>query len=89
LVAACRISVEKAGLEPGEADWIRALLEQYELPVRLPKGVPVEGVMKALRADKKFEEGKIRFVVCPRLGEAVVSTGVTEADMAAAVRALA
>ena len=30
-----------------------------------------------MKADKKFEEGAIRFVLCPRLGEAYVSKEVT------------
>jgi len=85
LVAACRISVAKAGLDPAEAERIKALLELYQLPVRLPEGIPAEAIMAALKADKKFEEGAIRFVLCPRLGEAFVSKDVTMRDIEAAV----
>jgi len=89
LVAACRISVQKAGLDPEEARRITALLERFDLPVRLPDGIPMAAILSALEADKKFEEGAIRFVVCPRLGEAVVSKDVTAKDIAAAIESMA
>lgn len=88
LVAACGISIAKAGLDPAEARRITALLEQYHLPVRLPDGIPTKSILAALKADKKFEEGSIRFVLCPRLGEAFVSKDVTMEDISDAVAAL-
>jgi 3-dehydroquinate synthase len=88
LVAACRISVAKAGLDPAEAGRVTELLEQFHLPVRLPDGIPADAILAALRADKKFEEGAIRFVLCPRLGEAFVSKDVTLADIREAVAAI-
>jgi 3-dehydroquinate synthetase len=56
--------------------------------VRLPDGIPADAILAALRADKKFEEGAIRFVLCPRLGEAFVSKDVTLADIREAVAAI-
>jgi 3-dehydroquinate synthase len=88
LVAACRISVAKAGMPSGEARRLTALLEQFHLPVRLPPDIPTDAIMAALKADKKFEEGAIRFVLCPRLGEAFVSKDVALADIMEAVAAL-
>ena len=88
LVAACRLSVAKAGLDPAEAQRVGTLLEQYRLPVRLPAGIAADAILEALKADKKFEEGAIRFVLCPRLGEAFVSKDVTPEDIAGAVAAL-
>jgi 3-dehydroquinate synthase len=88
LVAACRISMARAGLDPSDARRVTALLEQYRLPVRLPEGIATEAILAALKADKKFEEGAIRFVLCPRLGEAYVSKDVTLADITEAIAAL-
>jgi 3-dehydroquinate synthase len=88
LVAACRISMAKAGLEAAEAARVTVLLEQYRLPVRLPRGIPAGAILNALQADKKFEEGSIRFVLCPRLGEAFVSSSVTWSDITQALDAL-
>lgn len=88
LVAACRLSVAKAGMDASEAERVTELLRRFQLPVTLPEGVPVEAIMAALRRDKKFEEGKIRFVLCRRLGEAFVSSDVTEVDVRGAVEGL-
>ena len=88
LVAACGLSVEKAGLDPAEAGRVTRLLEQFKLPVKLPQGVPLDGILAALKADKKFEEGAIRFVLCPRLGEEFVSKDVTMRDVTKAVEGL-
>jgi len=89
LVAACRLSVAKAGLPPAEADRVIQLLKQYHLPVTLPEGIAIEAIMAALKSDKKFEEGQIRFVLCPRLGEAFVSEEITGEDILGAVKGLA
>jgi 3-dehydroquinate synthase len=89
LVAACRLSVARAGLDPAEAARVTELLEQYRLPVRLPAGIPTETILSALKSDKKFEAGAIRFVLCPRLGEAFVSKDVTLEDITRAVTGLA
>jgi 3-dehydroquinate synthase len=89
LVAACRISVAKAGLDTADSDRITALLEKYRLPVRLPAEIPRQAILAALGADKKFEEGAIRFVLCPRLGEAYVSKDVTLEDITRSLDALA
>ena len=88
MVAACRLSVAKAGLGPAEAEKVIGLLAQYHLPVRLPKGIQTEAILEALKADKKFEAGSIRFVLSPRLGEAFVSKDVTMEEIAGAVEQL-
>jgi 3-dehydroquinate synthase len=88
LVAACHISVRKAGLDAADAARITQLLAHYKLPVRLPEGISKDAIFHALRADKKFEQGAIRFVVCPRLGEAFVAKDVTWEDLATAVEGL-
>ena len=88
LVAACRLSVEQARLPAADAERIVQLLLQYGLPVQLPAGIETEAILAALKADKKFDEGAIRFVLCPRLGEAYVSPAVTLEDIRGAVEAL-
>ena len=41
-----------------------------------------------LLKDKKFAQGEVRFVLCPRLGEAIVSKEVTLDDIREAIEAL-
>ncbi|MCX6966889.1 MAG: 3-dehydroquinate synthase [Verrucomicrobia bacterium] len=88
LVAACRLSVLKAGLAPEESQLLLDALARFQLPLRLPEDISTESLMAALRTDKKFAQGQVRFVLCPRLGEAFVSKDVTLEEIRAAVEAL-
>jgi 3-dehydroquinate synthase len=88
IVAACAISMKKAGLPADQRDAIVDLLQQFELPTCLPKNFPREKIFDALNFDKKFEGGKIRFVVTPRIGAACLTTEVTPEDIREAVHEL-
>lgn len=88
IVAACEISVRKAGLSEIERAKIIRTLESFELPTSLPANVPKAKILEAVRFDKKFEQGAIRFVVLPTIGSARVATDVTMEDIAAAVMKL-
>jgi 3-dehydroquinate synthase len=88
LVAACRLSVEKAGLDPDVRDRILSALARYRLPMTLPAGITTTDILSAMRKDKKFRAGSIRFVLLKRPGEASVSGDVTEADIVRQVEAL-
>ena len=88
IVAACAISIKKAGLPPNQRDAIVDLLEQFDLPTHLPPNFPREKIFAALPYDKKFEEGKIRFVVTPHIGAARITHDVTLDEIREAVEAL-
>jgi len=88
IVAACAISKRRAGLAPDQRDAIVDLLRQFELPTTLPKNFPREKVFDALKFDKKFEGGKVRFVVTPRVGAAHLANDVTLDDIREAVKDL-
>jgi 3-dehydroquinate synthase len=88
IVAACAVSIKRAGLPPGQRDAVIDLLQRFDLPTRLPKNFPREKIFKALKFDKKFEWGKIRFVVTPRIGAACLRSDVTLEDIHEAVDAL-
>jgi 3-dehydroquinate synthetase len=64
------------------------LLQRFDLPTRLPKNFPREKIFKALKFDKKFEGGEIRFVVTPKIGAARIATDVTFGDIREAIAAL-
>jgi len=81
LVAACRLSVEKAGLDEAAAGRILAALSRHSLPLSLPADIDPEAIFAALQKDKKFEGGSIRFVLLRRPGEAYVSGEVTAEDI--------
>jgi 3-dehydroquinate synthase len=81
IIAACAISVKKAGLSTAEVRAIVDLLERFGLPTRLPEDFPHQRILDALRFDKKFERGEIRFVVTPKIGSAKLSRDVTMDDI--------
>jgi 3-dehydroquinate synthase len=88
IIAACAISIKKAGLAPEQRDAVVNLLQRFELPTRLPPNFPREKIFDALKFDKKFEEGKIRFVVAPRIGAAHLTNEVTLDDIREAIEPL-
>jgi 3-dehydroquinate synthase len=88
IVAACAISIKRAGLAPDQRDAIVDLLRRFELPTTLPKNFPRKRIFDALKFDKKFESGKVRFVVTPRIGAAHLANDVTLDDIREAVEDL-
>src|SRR5439155_11942427 len=76
IVAACGVSMKKTGLPPDQHTAIVDLLGQFGLPTRLPSDFPRRKILDAVKFDKKFEDGKIRFVVTPRIGMAYVADNV-------------
>jgi 3-dehydroquinate synthase len=88
IVAACAISMKRAGLRPDQRAAIVDLLGQFGLPTRLPPNFPRKKILDAVKFDKKFEGRKVRFVVTPRIGAAYVTDRVTLDDIQEAVEAL-
>jgi 3-dehydroquinate synthase len=88
IVAACAVSIKRAGLPPRQRDTVVSLLQRFELPTCLPKNFPQSKIISSVKFDKKFEGGKIRFVVTPHIGAAYLATDVTLNDILEAVAAL-
>jgi 3-dehydroquinate synthase len=88
IVAACAVSIKRAGLPPRQRDAVIDLLQRFGLPTCLPKNFPRNKIVSAVKFDKKFQSGKIRFVVTPRIGAAYLATDVTLNDIREAVAAL-
>ena len=88
IVAACAVSMKKAGLAADQRDAIVDLLRGFGLPTRLPSNFPRKKIFDAIKFDKKFEGGKVRFVVTPRIGTARITNDVTLDDIREAVKQL-
>ncbi len=73
--------MKRAGLRPDQRAAIIDLLERLGLPTRLPSKFPRKKIFDAVKFDKKFEGGKVRFIVTPRIGAAYVTDNVTLADI--------
>jgi 3-dehydroquinate synthase len=85
IVAACDVSIKRAGMPRDQRDGIMDLLRKFDLPTQLPPNFPRDKIFEALLFDKKFESGEVRFVVTPRIGSAHLSSDVTMEDIREAV----
>jgi 3-dehydroquinate synthase len=88
IVVACAVSIKRAGLPPKQRDAVIDVLRRFDLPTGLRKNFPRNKIISAVKFDKKFQSGKIRFVVTPRIGAAYLATDVTLNDIREAVAAL-
>ncbi len=88
IVAACAVSIKRAGLPPRQRDAVIDVLRRFDLPTCLPKNFPRNKIVSAVKFDKKFQSGKIRFVVTPKIGTAYLSNEVTLDDIREAVSEL-
>jgi 3-dehydroquinate synthase len=86
IVAACAISVKRARLPADQRAAIIDLLARFGLPTRLPQNFPCKKILDAVKFDKKFERGKVRFVLTPSIGAAYVADNVTLDDICEAVK---
>ena len=81
MIAAAHISARCAGLPAEDLAEIEAAVRQFDLPTKLPSELSRRRILEAIFADKKFVDGKIRFVVTPRLGTAVLADNITIKDL--------
>jgi 3-dehydroquinate synthase len=69
MVLESRLAEEAGIAAAGTAARIARVLTLYTLPVQLPDSVGVDGVLEAMRHDKKAREGSVRFALPRRIGE--------------------
>ena len=80
-----RLSMKRGGLSEAEAGRLSDLIAASGLPTRVGAKFKLEELLAAARLDKKARNGKLRFVLLKRLGDAIVSDAVTDADFVEAV----
>ena len=85
LVAAIFLSKKSAGLDDSDAEKLLALLKLYQLPLSFDRGISEDRILELMKRDKKFDAGKIRFVLARRIGDAFVSEDITWKDIKQAV----
>lgn len=88
LLAALHLSVLQAELPESDRDRIEQLLESLGLPTRLPETLTEESLLAAMQTDKKFDRGRIRFVLTRHFGSAFVSDRITLEDIRRAIQFL-
>jgi 3-dehydroquinate synthase len=88
IVAAARLSVSHAGLPGEEAERIIGRLASFDLPTKLDREISTDSLLSAMARDKKFDVGRVRFVVAPTIGEARLIDTLTLDDLRRAVDGL-
>jgi 3-dehydroquinate synthase len=88
MAAACEVSMKKVRLPKKDRDRIVDLVRKFGLPTQLPKDFPRDKIFDALKFDKKFSRGEVRFVVTPKIGSAKLSREVTMVDLRSAIETL-
>lgn len=88
LRAAAWLSMQISDLTSDDYERIVGLLKLCDLPTRLPDDLDIEEIMRITRMDKKFENGKIRFVLLRKPGDAYVSKDVIEGHLKQALEEL-
>ncbi len=78
---------EMVGTTPvGIREDVALLLQSAGLPVEFPLDIPAEAVSQATRMDKKRVADRMRFILVPKIGEAIVTSEVTVEILREAIR---
>jgi 3-dehydroquinate synthetase len=63
-------------------------IKLFDLPTQLPPELSRSKILERVFADKKFIDGKIRYVVTPKLGSALLADNVTIRDLEFGLQAI-
>ncbi len=85
VVAAAYISWKKELLSMEEYYEIRDMFVPFYLPITV-ENIEPEQIVELTKSDKKMEDGKLKFVLLKKIGEAVIDRSVTEEEILAAVK---
>jgi 3-dehydroquinate synthase len=88
MMAAAHVSAKRAGLPEEDIQEIETAIKLFDLPTRLPLDLSRSKILERVFADKKFIDGKIRFVVARTLGCASLADNVTLQDLEFGLQAI-
>ena len=83
MVQAAELSADVAGFDRGDVERVRALVQAIGCPAVAPD-LGADRWLDLMQVDKKTEGGEIRFVLMPRIGQAL-SRAAPEADVRTAL----
>ncbi|MEO6154670.1 MAG: 3-dehydroquinate synthase [Thermomonas sp.] len=87
MVLAAKLSSALGMADPADGERLRALLENFGLPVEIPEGLDPAAMLDRMRLDKKAQGSGLRFVLWDRAGAARIVSGLDEAAVLATLRA--
>ena len=85
MCAAAYISAKKGFIEDEEYLSVKSDVKLFNLPYSLKAKITAEDVLCTLKSDKKMENGKIKFVLLKRRGEAVICSDLTDDEIKDAI----
>lgn len=88
IIAACRLSIQHASFPQEHYQKVLHALQHFQLPVTLPSSIPTQAILDSLMKDKKFQQGKIHFVLSSNLGDAFLSPSITLSHITEAIENL-
>jgi shikimate kinase / 3-dehydroquinate synthase len=81
MVAEAKLSERLGIAKNGLSGRIRSVLQRLGLPVEIPAGLKREGLIEAMRMDKKREQGIVRFPLPVEIGKVQLGVGVPDLEM--------
>ncbi len=78
LVAAANLSARLEHCDPSLQTRIEAVLQQLDLPTRIPANLPLANLYKAMGSDKKKSAGRLRFILLRDVGDVFMTDEVGE-----------
>lgn len=81
LVLATHLSHRLLDLPVTAITRVQQLLTRLGLPTQLPPTLDPQALLASMRMDKKIRQQRLRFIVLERLGHAVITDQVNEADV--------
>lgn len=85
MLAAAQISVSRGLIGEELYESLKKMLVSLDMPVKA-SGITAEAVIEASKNDKKMEQGKVKFILLNRCGEAFIDRSVTAEEMQAALK---
>lgn len=87
IVMAADLSKRLGYLNQDDFDRIEKLIKEARLPIRGPK-MPADQYIEIMAHDKKVQNGQLRLILLRSIGDAFISSDVTEADIRATINAM-
>ena len=88
MMAAAHVSAKRAGLPEEDIKEIESAIKLFDLPTQLPSDYREAKSWKESLPTRSLSIGKIRFVVTPKLGSALLADNVTLEDLESGLQAI-
>lgn len=85
MCAVSDLAVRANRLEQVHSDRLKALINDFDMPTVIPKGLDRERIKGYLKTDKKTVGGRVFYVLPTEIGQVIVTDQVDEADVDAVI----